>query len=250
MIRILLLLVSLPVFSAVNLELYFHPTKVKQGEILEAELQINSSSLAELPMSAITGKKIADILYVISIAPPLKKETESIYRSQARVIFLKVPQTLSAVDTVDGKNLQVSWNKIDIEPTTAPGSFILGDFTIPQRSRIILYLIFLLIVALPLGWIILRMVRKQREKNNRRQQLSKQKEQILQCRNFEEIVELWKNKHAHFNSFPHIREPFSTFEQELNACQFKPTVTDAEKKHVLLSYRHFITQVEGGFDGV
>lgn len=247
-IVVLFLLISLPAFAAVRVDLEFASSELVQGDPTEARLTIDESST--LPVQSLKGKTIGKVLYFLDVSPLMKREGAPVFEAQAKVIFVKPPESQGASEVLGGQEIILNWGKLSVRPVEASQELIYGEFTVPEKVRWLLWVgLTVLIVgaAFFVGRFTYRRVSSKRALKARRDAL---KQEILGARNYEDIVELWKKKQTYFKEFPHVRDAFDKFEEVLNRHQFKPRQSEAEKIEITEAYRKFLRSVEGGFSGV
>jgi hypothetical protein len=239
---VLLALLSFSAYSADKVEMDFSAQDFNQGELIETRLQRVETSTFE--WKNLKGQTIENTLYFYDLSPV------SQYEAKAKVIFTKIPESYEIQSKIDGKQIIFNWGGIKINPTEPDNSFIFGTFDISEKmlwglwSTIAFLGISLFSFA---AWIIFRRFKLRKKKKER---LLILKNEIMGCRNYEDVVNLWKRKHILLNEFPHIDEAFHKMEEILNLHQFKPKIAEAEKIEVVESYRKFSRSVEGGFNGI
>lgn len=251
MIKLLILFLTIaPAFSASELKLEINESIVQQGEILEVSLQAKPEALKGLELQKLKNQQFADTIYFLQISPLMSKSGNEYLEAEARVIFTQVPKTNQITGKLGENSLSISWNPVEITPTEASQELIFGSFEIPERKRFIFWIIVSIALLIPFGvagWYFFRKLKNRRLEKER---IASKKAEVLNCRNYDDIVQLWKNKHEYFQLFPHIMEPFQKLEMVLNKHQFKPQQTEQDKKEILESYHKFSRAVEGGFLGI
>ncbi len=231
-----------------NIQLQFSTSEVNQGEIISAQLSLIPADESDL--LKVQGKTFAETIYILELTPLTKREGINKYIADTKVIFLKVPEENRVAASLNGKPVIVSWNTIKINPTEESSELLFGTFEISPRINWYVMLLGTILV-LGLTWLLARMINtKIKLKKSIRLRKVEMKDKILGCRSFEEVVELWKDKHVLTQEFPHIKDAFFKLEESLNRYQFKPIQTNEEKSIVLESYRKFSKEIEGGFHGV
>lgn len=249
MIKLLfLMLFSLSVFAEIKVEMDFSETTFSQGQLVRSKLQIAPSG--QLNLSMFKGQTIGKTVHFYDVGPIIKRENTNTFEADARVIFIKVPEGHQIQETIGTEPVTINWGAIKVLPTQESPQLLFGTFEVPARVRWVAWLIIILCSSISIGcavWIILRKVNKKKLEKRRFLDL---KNEILGCRNYEDVVALWKRKHILMKEFPHVREPFLAMEETLNKHQFKPRQSEAEKIEVVESYRKFTRSVEGGFLGI
>lgn len=249
MIRLLFVfLFSLPAYSAIKVEMDFSASNVKQGELIESRLEIQNAE--NLQISKLKGQSIGKILYFYDISPLMKREGAAYYEAEAKVIFINTPKSKIVQEVVNGQDVELNIGNIEVMPTEGAKSLIFGKFSVPERATWIIWAISGVLIAIILGLLGWSVTRTFKRKRKEKQRLVDLKNEILGCRNYEEVVNLWKKKHQLFKEFPHIEDSFLKLEEILNRYQFKPRQSETEKIEVVESYRKFSRSVEGGFSGL
>lgn len=247
---VLLILLSLPSFSAIKLGVSFYDQNVKQGEIASAKIVIDPQSMQKFGLQKLKGQTLAETLYIYDVSPSMKKEGQNDYESEAKIIFIKVPETTEVKQNVDAEEVTLAWGDITVTPTEAPQGFVFGNFEIPRVGKWALYLLIGLLVAGFAGSLGYWLSKKSKIINEKKRRIQEAKAQVLSCSSYEDLVNLWKKKHHFIELFPHIKEPFLRFETTLNRYQFKPSRSEKESEEIMAAYREFKSSVEGGFNGI
>jgi hypothetical protein len=228
-------------WSRVGLELILNSPSVKQGEISSARLIVKQAE-GQAGLNGLQGKNLGQTLYLLNVSPFMGKE--GALEAEAKVIFLTVPSTNAVSEQINNEEVFIVWNNIEILPTESSQSFLLGDFDIPARRKIIIwvgsFLLALLIVLLAL-WL----KKRSSENSKRKTALKNLKQKLLSCTNYEETIEMWKNKKEFLATFPKIEESFKKFEIILFQHQFKSKRTEREIEEVVSAYKNFKNDVMG-----
>lgn len=251
MIKYLLcLLFSLPVYSAITLEIQSAAPMVNQGELIEVNLGIQTDSASKLELQKLKGSTVNETIYFYDISPLFRKEDGKKLEAQAKIIFVKVPETQNITGNLNGEVLKVNLSGLQINQTEGAQGYQFGNFEVPRPSKVMewmLGIVLTLALLLAAGTPLWQKIKRKKAQKLKMQTL---KAQILGCRTYEDVVELWKAKHQHLSVFPHVKEPFTKLEEVLNKYQFKPRQSEEEKQQVLEAYRRFTNAVEGGFVGI
>ena len=245
----LLLLFSFSSLAAVQIEIRFPKAEVKQGSTEKVRLRLDSQSMQSLANQKLKGLTLGETIYLSSVKAFSKKTGEDVYEADARAVFIAVPQGAELLDRSLGQEIRVFWNDVRVVATEESQGLILADFTVPKRldfSRWILGLLLLGVLTLA-GFVVFRKRKKKKELRDRRRKL---RAELLGAATFEDTVALWKDKTRYHDEFPHIRGAFARFETVLFRYQFKQFQTEQEKGLVLDAYRTFVSEVQGGFNGV
>lgn len=240
------LLVSFSAWSRVNLELVLNADSIKQGEIAPARLIVRDSE-GKTTLSGLKGKNIGKTIYLLSVAPFIGKAGQ--FESDASVIFLKVPEVNSATEVIEGEEIVISWQNLQVLPTEEENSFLFGDFEVPERKEIVPWVIGLLLLLVT-GSMIYWLSQKLKIKKLNKLKLIKLKQELLECRNYDEIVLMWRQKQTYLNTFPQLDKTFKHFEQTLFKYQFKPQRTSLELDEVQKAYEEFKTEILGALNGI
>ena len=243
MIKIIIFLIfTLNVaWSRVGLELILNSPSVKQGEITSARLIVKQAD-GQAGLNGLQGKNLGKTLYLLNVSPFMGKQ--GALEAEAKVIFLTVPPSNAVSELINNEEVFIVWNNLEILPTESSKSFLLGDFEIPARRKIIIwmgsFLLALLIVLLAF-WF----KKRSSENNKRKKTLNNLKQKLLLCTNYEEIIEMWQNKKEFLETFPKIEENFKKFEIILFQYQFKLKRTEREIEEVVSAYKNFKNDVTG-----
>jgi hypothetical protein len=250
-IKLLILFFAiLPAYSASELKILISEPVVQQGEILEVTLLAKAEDLKGLELQKLKNERFADTIYFLQISPLMSKVGNDYLEAQARLVFTQVPKTNQLSGKLGENNVSLTWNRVEIAPTEAAKDLIFGSFEIPRREQFLFWTLLILALLIPLGvggWYIFKNFKNRRLKKDC---IARKKAEVLNCRSYDDIVQLWKKKHEYFQLFPHLVEPFQKLEMVLNKHQFKPQQSEEDKKEILDSYRKFSHSVEGGFLGI
>lgn len=243
---LLFILLSASAWSKVTLELQLPADSVKQGEIVYGKLIVKESQ-GQAALSGLKGKKISKTLYLLNLSPFMGKQ--GVLESEAKVIFMAVPESNYIMENINGEEVAVSWNNLEVRPTEEPQSFLLGDFEVPERKEIFPWLVGLFgLAALSILGLWLR--NKFRSKKLSKSLLHKTKDEILNCQSYDDVVLMWRQKRAYLQKFPQLESAFLTLEKTLFKYQFKQQRTAREEDEVLVAYNSFKTEVQGVLNGI
>lgn len=248
-IVILLFLLSNIAQAEVRLEIIFSNDEINQGSLQEATLEIETSSLQNFEIQKLKALSPNDTLYFHKLSPLMKSGSSGKYTSEISVVFLKVPESNSLKFSVAEQEVDLSWNDVHVIPTEASKGMIFEAFELPERRKILVWIL----CGLGIGAIVLIIfiVRKRwkisRDKKRHRQEL---KEDIFSANTYEEVISVWQRKFYYQEEFPHTAEGFKNLEKTLFKYVFKPHQSETEKTEILKAYRGFINEVQGGFNGV
>ncbi|HXH74000.1 MAG TPA: hypothetical protein VNJ08_03495 [Bacteriovoracaceae bacterium] len=213
-----------------------------QGELAQTSLRVESSEGIDLRQ--FKGQTFGKTVYFYDVEPTGTGQAE------AKVIFVKVPEAPEIQDALGTEQVVLHWGSISVKSTEGAKTLLFGTFEVPEKSEWIIWVVIGLLLTLSLGlggWVIYK---KRKQKLLEKQRILTLKDEVLGCRNYEDIVALWKRKHLLIRQFSHIGEPFLKMEETLNRHQFKPKQSEAEKIEVVEAYRKFTRSVEGGFSGI
>ena len=228
-------------WSRVGLELILNSPSVKQGEITSGRLIVKQAD-GQAGLNGLQGKNLGKTLYLLNVSPFMGKQ--GALEAEAKIIFLTVPSINAVSELINNEEVFIVWNNLEILPTESSKSFLLGDFDIPARRKIMIWMgsFLLALVIMFLGFWL----KKRRSENSKRKtKLKNLKQKLLSCTNYEEIIEMWKNKNEFLITFPKIEESFKKFEIILFQYQFKSTRTERELDEVVSAYKNFKNDVMG-----
>lgn len=214
--------------------------QVKQGEIAEGRLIVKQTE-GQAALGGLKGKNVAKTLYLLNVSPFMVKQGQ--LESEAKVIFLAVPQTNSITETINGEEVAISWEGIEILPTEESKSFLLGDFTIPEARQILKWIIFVIAPLMIMG-IFVWFKKRSKKIRQLKDQITQLKKELTECGSYDEIVLMWRNKRRYLEVFPKLDIVFKNFEDVLFKHQFKPCRTNFDTEEVLTAYKKFITEVK------
>ncbi len=233
------ILISFNSWAKVSLSLDLNHKQVKQGEIVEGRLIVKQTE-GQAALGGLKGKNVAKTLYLLNVSPFMVKHGQ--LESEAKVIFLAVPQTNSITETVNGEEVVISWDGIEILPTEESKSFLLGDFTIPEARQVLKWVIFLAAPLLLIG-VFVWFMKISKRRRLLKEHIAQLKKELSDCHSYDEIVLMWRNKRRYLEAFPSLDTVFKNFEDVLFKHQFKPSRTNSETEEVLTGYQKFIVEV-------
>lgn len=232
--------------AKVQLELTAPSVDLKQGEIVSGKLILKDGE-GQVSLGELKGKSFGKTIYFVSVNPLIGKNGK--LESEIRFIFLAVPQTNSFNELINGEDFTITWDKFNVIPTQPVESFLLGDFDIPKRKKILLWMIIGLVLLAGAGgafWYNYKIKKKQKKK----MELKQLRLDLNSCKDYDDIVLMWQNKRKYLEHFPNIDEEFKTLEETLFKYQFKPSRTEDEVAKVLTAYSKFKNAVNGSFNGI
>jgi hypothetical protein len=224
-------------WSRVGLELIPDSPSVKQGEIAVGRLVVKKSDGQSI-LGGLKGKNLGKTLYLLHVSPFMGKQGH--LESEAKFIFLAIPQANNVSEVINGEEVLISWDNIEIIPTEPPKSFLLGNFEIPARRKIVQWLLIILGTASVLGFIFYFNKFYSKSKKSKIQ-LDHIKKQLMDCKTYDDIVMMWGRKHDYLTSFPKLEQSYKNFEQVLFKYQFKPQIAESEIMEVIAAYNKFKT---------
>jgi len=242
-----LILISTSAFGTVGMHINFSKPTIKQGKVEEATLYLDEATAQNFLAKKVTGQTIENTIYLLEVGPLTKADKN--FEAEAKVIFLKVPESkVIQYEGVQG-NFPVTWSGVEIVPTEATQELIFERFSIPSRKNVLLWLGILIGVS---GVLILalRFRKTQRTKAQMRKRRLGLRDELVGGTVYSEIVEIWKKREIFIAEFPEIQDHFKKFEQVLFKYQFKPSQTEAEKIEIMQAYREFLNNVRGGLNGI
>jgi hypothetical protein len=241
---LLLLIFSFNAWSRVNLELSLDNPSVKQGEIVIGRLSVLEAE-GQAVLTGLKGKKIEKTLYLLSVSPFMGKQGQ--LEAEAKVIFLSIPQKSEVAEILDGEEVSIKWNNIEVIATPEPKSFLLGDFEIPTRANVVYWIIVFLsiaVIALLTSFFLKHFSKKKKAKNK----ILSLKKELLDCITYEDVVEIWEQKRKYIETFPKLDKSFKILENVLFKYQFKSQRTKTETDEVVQAYNVFKSNVSGALN--
>lgn len=245
LILILFFIIS-PVWSSVQLELDLATVTPKQGEIVAARL-ILKNARGQAALTGLKGKNFKKVVYLLNLSPFIGENGR--LEADAKVIFLQVPETTFVSEVINGEEVVLSWREVRVIPTEASQSFLLGDFEIPGRKKIVLWIsLFIALILISSG--IFYAKRKYALKNRAVKRRKELKQNLLTATDYSGVVSLWQSKQIYLSEFPGLEVSFKKLEKTLFKYQFKPTQTTQEMQEVMRSYDQFKSDIMGVLNGV
>jgi hypothetical protein len=245
-LTLFLLLFSWQAWTKVQFELIAESSQLKQGEITTARLLVKESQ-GQSVLSGLNGKNLGQTLYLLSLTPFVGKQ--GLLESEAKIIFLKVPQSNSVTEIMNGEEIIVVWNNLTITPTETSKSFLLGDFEIPEVKELLPYLAAILVMSIGVAaffWY--------RRRTNKRKLMAKKrqilKEELLNCLSYDDVVSMWKQKRKYLQEFQQLDPHFKDLEVTLFKFQFKPQRSETELHQVIEAYQKFKSDIAGVLNGI
>lgn len=213
-----------------------------------AKIILGPDAAQKLHLQKLKGQALANTLYLYEVSPLIRREGGNSYEADARVIFVKVPETHVLTFKDGSEEVAVTWGEVEIVPTEAQG-LIYEKFSIPSRPKIIAWtLIFIGLIVL--GLLGRKGHRKYASKQIQKKRLAELKQELLNGKEYQDVVSIWMKREDFLKAFPHIESSFRELESVLFKYQFKPVQSDVEKNIVIEAYRSFLSQISGGFNGV
>jgi hypothetical protein len=238
-------------FSVWSLDvgLEFSVPEIKQGSIVSAQIKLDATSAQEMPLQELKLKTFAETIYVYDVGTPIRKEGRPYFEADAKIIFVKVPESNQLTFTEEGVSYKVFWNEVKVVPTEVEKAFLYGAFSVPTRFQPFKWILILIGVGVisGIGFQIFRLVSF---KNQKKKKLQDVKKKLLSPSSYDDVVQVWMNRQIYLLTFPAIDEAFRKFEQKLFKVQFKPSQTEHEKAHVVDSYNEFLASIKGPLDGI
>lgn len=244
-----ILVCSQVAFGATNLTLQFSSAEIKQGSLETTKLLLNADAVQKISLQKLKGQTLGDTIYIYGVSPLMRKEGSNSFEADAKVIFVKIPETNTVAFKQDAEDLLVTWGNVKITPTEAAKGFIFGNFEIPSRPKIILWASILIGLGLISGTVLWGR-KKLQHKAALKAKSKALKTELLSAKTYPEVVDVWKKKHSFITAFPQIETSLKDFEVVLFKYQFKPRQSEVEINAVMEAYRDFVRKVEGGLSGV
>ncbi len=248
MIKIFLTLLFLisTSWAKTTLELSTQIPLVKQGSIIDCKLSIIDSE-GNSTLTGLAGREFGKTIYIISIDPFV--QLNGVLEANARVVFEKVPEAPRATEMIGGQEVIINWQKIKVEKSKPAEKFLFGDFEVPEKLNLMKWLLITL-ASLGLILILLRWRKKSLIKKKLKAKKLHLKAELLKPISYDEVVELWKNKHRYLSEFPGLDQAFKKLEETLFKYQFKSQRSEIEITQVLLAFDHFKNDVSGVLHGI
>lgn len=233
-------------WSKVELNLVLSVDRIKQGEIVQVRMVLEQSE-GQAALSGLNGLNIQKTIYIISLSPFTGKDGN--YEADAKVIFLKAPESSLLKETINGEEVSIRWTAVEIIPTEEPKSFLLGDFDVPNRRSFALWITggVITFTFILLAFFI---IRSRKKKQKLKAAKIKLKKDLISNETYTEIVMMWREKQIFLEVFPEITEDFKEFEKVLFKYQFKENQNKSEVDEIISSYKTFCTRVLGVLNGI
>lgn len=246
-LTLFILLLSTAVTAAV--ELQFQIPKIKQGSLETVVLKVDPATAQQFELQKLKGQTVGNTIYIYSISPLMRKEGGADFEAEARLVFIKVPETSFVSYKTPQGEIVLTWKDLEVVPTETQKELIFGTFEVPARSKVILWASILcsLVLVAVCGIPIWRKFLNRKEIKKKKQTI---KDDILSVNEYQNVVRVWQNKRNLIREFPHLEEPFKNLEKTLFKHQFKPSQTESEKSEVMSAWKKFIEESQGGFDGI
>jgi hypothetical protein len=245
---LLFFLISFNVLSATNLDLIVESKEVIQGEIVSAKLTSKNAAGGAIPTTSLRGKKISQTLYIHHLSPFLGREGQGYFEAQAKVIFIKVPESNTITEKSGTDELIISLGDVKVTPTSAEG-FQFSDFKIPEQINYFIWLILLGLLVL-FSYFIRRYFIKIKTKKQMRERKQQLIHDLFSADSFQKVVAIWTAKARFLREFPGLEAPFAQLETILFKYQFKPTQSETEKQAVMDAYEVFKQEAKGATSGI
>lgn len=236
-------------FSATTLNLEFNKGAIKQGSLESARILLKADAVQRVPVQKLKGQTLSNTIYIYDVSPLVRKNGSDFFETNAKVIFVKVPETNALASKLGSEDLLITWGDIPVSPTEGAKGFVFGNFEIPSRPKILLWLSILVGIAV-LSVVGFWCRKKYQLKSSLKKKKQALKSELISASSYQDVVEVWKKKHLFLSEFPQIEEAFRTFEGILFKYQFKPRQSEAEVSVVIEAYRDFVRKIEGGLNGV
>jgi len=113
----LMLLLSFKVLASTNMELKIDSPEVQQGEIVSARLSFRADSEGVMPNLSLKDKKFANTVYFLSLEPFVGKEGQGYFEAEAKVIFIKIPETAILVEKIGTSDISINLGNVSVKQT-------------------------------------------------------------------------------------------------------------------------------------
>jgi hypothetical protein len=248
-VKLLILFITLfsfNAFSNVELRLSTTHSSIKQGEIAEVVVHIQSSR-GEIPLKGLVGKHFAETIYFYSMDPFVIKN--GLMESRAKIIFTKNPQSDSLQEEIEGVVYHLKWPGIQIIPTAQSEGFKFGNFDIPY-SLPWLMIIVILFIFVPFCIYSFKLLNSYKLKNQHKRHLTGLITELESAKDYNDVERIWLKREEYISAFPQIENDFRKFEEILNRHQFKRSRKDADLNEIIEAYERFKSQLIGVKNGI
>lgn len=230
-------------------ELQLAAPKISQGSLETVVFKVDPATAQQFELQKLKGQTIGNTIYIYSISPLMRKEGGETFEAEARIVFIKVPETPFVAYKAPQGEIVLTWKDLEVIPTEAQKELIFGTFEVPERSKILLWAGIFVILALIVlcGFPVWRKIILKKELKNKKLGI---KNDIYSVGEYQDVVRIWQNKRNLVREFPHLEEPFKNLEKTLFKHQFKPSQTESEKTEVMSAWKKFMEESQGGFNGI
>lgn len=243
---LLMTLFSFNVFANVELRLSSSHQSIKQGEIIDVVVHVQSSR-GEIPLKGLIGKHFAETIYIYSMDPFVIKN--GLMESRAKVIFTKAPSSDSLQGEIEGILYLINWPGLKILPIAQSEGFKFGNFDIPQSFPWLMIVIILLIFV-PVCIYFIRFFKKHNLKNQHKRHLERLMTELESAKDYNDVERIWLKREEYIKAFPQIENEFRQFERILNRHQFKRSRKEADLNEINEAYEKFKSQLVGVKNGI
>lgn len=243
---LMITLLSFNSFSNVELRVSTSYQSIKQGEIVDATLHVQSSR-GEIPLKGLVGKHFAETIYIYSMEPFVVKN--GIMESRAKVIFTKIPSSESLQQEIEGVIYIMNWPGLQILPIAQTEGFKFGNFNIPH-SLPWLVIIVILLIFVPVCIYSIRLLKNHQSKKRHKRNLKGLMTELESAKDYNDVERIWLKRNEYIKAFPQIENDFKKFEEILNRHQFKRSRREADLNEINEAYEKFKSQLVGVRNGI
>lgn len=206
-----------------EIKIQFNREEVLIGETVQG-------SVAGYYGQPIDNKRVGDELYIVSM------DSEA-----AEIIFLKKLSSSSL--KLDEENTIV-WSPIELKEVSMPQGISLIEQSLNFGANRT-WIIILTALAIISGILAKFYLSHYRPKLIERKRKTEVKNKLFSASSFEEVTEVWRQKHQLIQMFPNIEEAFVRFEVDYYKIAFRPDISEEDKKSIEKKYQNFLDQVRG-----
>lgn len=229
--------------------MHFPSTKIRQGKIEKVELSFSQDLAQKIEMQKMKGQKLGDTFYLYSLGPIMRKSGDENLSSTAKMIVIAEPKGSELLAKINDQEVLLKWNQLDFEKVETPKDFLTAEFSIPGRTNFLLFGVIFSVLLLS-AWGVFYLRRRSLLKNKQKNERDRLIALVLNATNYDEIVDVWKNKLTVTKVFPGMDEVYKDLELVLFKYQFKSEQSASEKAEVSSAYKEFCLKAKGVMDGI
>jgi hypothetical protein len=245
LLLMILVFISLKSFAVEEVKIIAQGNSLTQGQIADVMMGIENTSGLIADIEEMKGKKIEDTIYILDIKDGIQEKDLLTYK--AKIIFIKSPTQNSVRTTINGKEVQFSWDNISVIAAGETKGFLWGEYQLDSKDHLLIVILVFIFLATILVFYLMR-----RRKNHalKISELKNIKITIDSVKNYEDIISLWNNRDRLLACFPLIEADFRELEKDLFKYIFKPSQSPAEREDAYNSFKKFRNKFKEGAHGV